>query len=189
MARMSEEQWNDLKFKITIGVILAIIGGSVYAVGPGLSKFVDRARARKTEPWAPKWFYNVGRVYEITGREPKALEVYKEFYLLYSGDERQLPGIEVALEGYPHQDHYALVPTWASAYSEGSRPAWVGGENAKPHPLMAAVLMRLSRIAEDKRDYQEARVFYRMVLHNFPEGTPTYTEAKKAEKRDISRGF
>lgn len=188
MARMSEEQWSDLKFKITIGVILLIVGFAVYSIGPGLdSLYLKRARTHKAEPWAPKWFYNVGRIYEATGRMPKALETYKEFYFNYCGDEKQLPGIEVAFEAteWGNTENYALVPQWAG----GSRPSWVGGEGAKPHPMMADVLMRLSRHEEDQRNYPQARLYYMMVLENFPAGSPAYVQAEAAKKRDVARGF
>lgn len=191
MARMSEEQWNDLKFKIGVGVVLLVVGSAAYGIGPGLKKFVAHARAHKTEPWAPKWYYNIGRIYEATWRRQEALETYKEFYFNYCGDERQLPGIGLVFEEtqYPHTEHYAFVPIWAA---QGGRPSWIGGENAKPHPLMADVLMRLSRDEEDKRNYIDARLYYRMVLDNpdvFPPGSKAHVEAEAAKKRDIQRGF
>ncbi len=191
MARMSEEQWNDLKFKITVGVILLIVGSAAYSIGPGLKKFVARARAHKTElAWAPKWYYNLGRIYEATWRKPEAEEVYKEFYHNYSGDEKLLQGIATVIEDtkYPQQDIIAFIPKWGGP----GRPTWVGGEGAKPHPLLADVLMRLSRMEEEQRNYQDSRLYYRMVLDNpdvFAPGTPAHVAAEAAKKRDISRGF
>lgn len=187
MARMSEEQWNDLKLKITIVVILLIVGSAAYAIGPGLNKFVLHARANKTADWAPKCYYWIGRIYETTWRWPQAEEVYKEFYHNYSGDEKLLEGIGVVFEDidYPHQDYYAMIPKWAGE----SRPSWVGGEGAKPHPLMAEVLMRLSKHEEEARNYIDARLYYRMVLENFPRENPAFALAEAAKKRDLSRSF
>lgn len=189
MARMSEEQWNDLKFKITVGVIVLVVVGSAYGIGPGLKKFRASAIARRTElDFAPKRLYQIGRIYEATWRPAEALETYKQFYWNYCGDEKQLPGIGVVFEELNWQwtDNYALIPMWAGT---PGRPSWVGGENAKPHPLLAEVLMRLSRIEEDKRNYSEARLYYRMVLDNFPAGSQAYVAAEAAKKRDVQRGF
>lgn len=183
----SEEQWKDLKTKITVAVIIGIIAACGYAIGPGLMKFVDHARKHKTEPWAPKWYYNVGRIYEATWRAPKAMEVYEDFWRNYSGDEAALSDLFVMIEDIKYDTAYpSLVPLFLS---KNPNREWVGGPGAKPHPLMADVLMRLSKMEEERRQYQEARYYYSAVLYCFPSGTAAYTAAEQAKKRDLARGF
>ncbi|MCO5168049.1 MAG: hypothetical protein M9894_17025 [Planctomycetes bacterium] len=188
---MSEEQWNDLKFKITIAVVLLVVGGCVYAIGPGLEKFRDRARLRKTEPWAPEWYFKIGRIYEATWRMDKAVDVYQEFYLHWSGDEQQFRYElnEVLEEAKFDLDFISFYPDVAGRYTKDTRPAWVGGEGAKPHPLMAEVLMRLCRFEEDRRNYHTARYYYLVVLKCFPEGTQAHKDALAAQKRYAQRGM
>jgi hypothetical protein len=183
----SEEQWKDLKMKLTVGVIIAVIGSCVYAIGPGLEKFVDYARDNKNTDWAPRWYYNVGRVYEATWREQKARAVYEDFWKHWSGDERAIPELATMMEDIKYEAQaYAFVPIWAVKHPDRE---WIGGPGAAPHPLMADILMRLSKMEEDKRNYQEARYYYSCVLYCFPSGTDAYAAADKAKKRDLSRGF
>lgn len=182
----SEEQKKDLQTKITVALVVLIVGGAIYGIGPGLSRFVDHARSHKSEPWAPKWYYNIGRVYEATWREKDALKVYQEFYTLWSGDESKYDFVTVQEQAKQELDSPALVPMWAAP---GREP--LGGPGAQPHPLMADVLMRLCQIEENRRDYQTARWYYTCVLVIFPQSLnpQAYARAEAAHKRDLSRSF
>jgi hypothetical protein len=182
----SEEQKKDLQMKITIAVVVIIIGAAIYSIStPGLERLRQKAMASPTEPWAPEWMYKIARVYEATWRKDKALETYKDFYYLYSGDERRLEGIQVTIdESQFGGASYSLIPRW-----ENMNRTWVGGEGAQPHPLMADVLLQMCKICEDDRNYPEARFYYMNVLNCFPAGTEVYNRAKEAEKRDKGRAF
>lgn len=194
---MSEEQWKDLKFKIQIGVFLAIVGAAIFAIGPGLVKFADHAKKHRTEPWAPKWLYNVGRLYEMTGRQDKAKAIYEDFYLIYSGDESkvdfsqvraEMPKVRNKNEEDPNDRWY--VPWVAARYTPETRPAWVGGEGAAAHPLLAMVMYRMLKMYEEDRNYMEVRYLYRAVLYtNLGAGTEGYQRMDESKKRDIVRSF
>lgn len=189
-ARYSDEQWKDLKTKVMVGLILAVIIGSGYSIGPGLDKFLDRARKRKTEEWAPRWFFNIGRIYESTWRKEKARAVYEEFYLTWCGDESKVEGLVTVAEETKYETEYPnFWPDVADRYTRENRPAWVGGEGAKPHPLIADMLIRVSRMYEDDRIYPQCRYAFLCVLRCFPPGTKTYEQAQQAEKRSVSRSF
>lgn len=191
MARMSEEQWKDFKFKIGVGVVFLIVGACAYGIGPGLEKvFLQRARLRKTEAWAPEWYYKVGRVYEATFRTDKAVKVYEEFYLNWCGDERLIPALDEVMEESKFElEHRTFFPEVAGRYTKDTRPMWVGGEGAQPHPKLADVLMRLSRYEEDRRNFHTARYYYLGVLKCFPAGTQAHTQALAAQKRYASRSM
>lgn len=189
-ARYSDEQWKDLKTKILVGIILLVVGGSAYSIGPGLEKYLDRARRQKTAEWAPRWYYNIARIYEATWRKEKARAVYEEFYLTYCGDESKIEALDAVIEETKwNTEQRSFWPDVAGRYSPESRPAWVGGEDAKPHPLMADVLVKVSRMYEDERIYPQCRYAYLCVLRCFPEGTKAYEAAKKAEHRAVQRSF
>lgn len=189
-ARYSDEQWKDLKTKIVLGIILAVFVGAGYSIGPGLEKYLDRARKQKTTEWAPRWYYNIGRIYEATWRKEKARAVYEEFYLTYCGDESKNDALQTVLEETNwNTEQRSFWPDVALRYSQETRPAWVGGEGAKPHPLLADVLVRVSRMYEDERIYPQCRYAFVCVLRCFPEGTKAYEAAKKAEHRSVQRSF
>lgn len=195
MARYSEEQKKDMMFKLQIGVLLAVLGSIGYGLGPGLPKFLEHARKNKDKPWAPTWYLRVGRLMEATFREPQAREVYDEFYLNWSGDESQLTGLdsleEYYKDAYDPKLHRWLWPAVATRYNPDSnpRPAWIGGEGAKPHPMLAEVLMRVVRMHEGERDYGPVRHMYKAVLAVFPPDCLGYKQAEEARKRDAGRSF
>ena len=85
-------------------------------------------------------------------------------------------------------DYPCFWPEVAGRYTPETRPAWVGGEDAKPHPLIADMLIRVSRMYEDDRIYPQCRYAFTAVLRCFP-GTPAHEAAQKAEKRSMSRSF
>lgn len=189
-ARYSDEQWKDMKTKLMVGIVLAVIGAAAYSIGPGLDKYLQRARLRKTEEWAPRWMYNIARIYEATWRKEKAQAVYKEFYLTYCGDESKIEALETVREDLKWDiDFNSFWPDVALEYNKDNRPAWVGGEGAKPHPLMASVLIRVSRMYEDERIYPQCRYAFTCVLHCFPNDSKNIELAQRAEKRSVSRSF
>jgi hypothetical protein len=180
----SEEQWKDLKLKITLAVIVAIVGASVYGVGPGLDKFAARELQHAKEPGVAKKIYNIGRMYEATWREKKALDLYQKAYYVYAGDESKLQGIAQAQdETKMYEDSYALIPFWA-----GGRPQDSFTEGQAPDPVMGDILMRVGRWQEDQRNYGEMRYLYKCVMYCFP-GSAAAKEAELGIKRDLGRSM
>ena len=203
MARYSEEQWKEFKFKLTLLVIVVVVGGAIAAAGPGLEPiFLKRALAQKEQPWAPRWIFNVAKVMEWTFRSKRAKEIYEnEFYWNYRGNEAQEEGLaRLAEEIYPNHEnpehfryflHWQVLP-YLTATDEEKRkqPEWVGGEFAKPHPLMAKVLNRVAKMYEERRDYLPMRHIHRAVQRCFKDVDPqAWAENEEAIKRDSMRSF
>ncbi len=199
-ARYSDEQWKDLKMKIQLGIVALIVGTAIFFVGPGLGKIVNYAKKNKDKPWAAKWLYNCGRLMEMTWRDDKALELYEnDFYLLYCGDESQIDWTEVQKEmaqaqGQPEKlsdsDRFFL-PWIAAKYTPETRPAWVGGEGAKPHPLLEAVLYRVLKFYENHRDSLRVQHIYKACLRPpgiFPADAESHQRMIDAERRAVMRG-
>jgi hypothetical protein len=195
-SRMSEEQKNDLKIKIQIGIFLAVILGALYAVGPGIHKFLDHARKNKDKKWAPEWYLRVAKVLHSTFREKESLKVCEEFYLVWSGDESKLPLAETLEayygERYDKQMHHWIWPAVAQQYvgkNAPKRPPWQGGEGAKPHPLLTDIMVMVIKHHEGERDYPPLRHIIRASLAAFPKETVAYKRLEEAQKRDIVRSY
>ena len=201
----SEEQKQDRKVKLTVLAVVVVLGLCVYGIGPGLGKVLDHWRLKKNDPQAPVWYYRVATIYSSTFREAKAKEVWEEFYLTYSGNEANVEGLDVALQhmemapdDWPNR-HF--IPWIANRYSETNpRPAWlgvssdpkaplIGGENAKPHPLLQDVLYDYGKTFEDGRNYFEARHLYSCALYCFPGGTKVATKLEAAKLRLLVKGW
>jgi hypothetical protein len=196
MARRSEEQWKDIKFKLTVFVVLATVVTTVVCVGPGLRPiFLERARKNLDKPWAAVHMYNIARLEEMTMRRDNAMEIYSEIYINFAGNEQELDGIERALaelgsEG--DEEKYFLAPWLATQYdlpgeeAENPRPNHQIGP--KPHKMVPKALMRLGEYLEDHKDYVKTRHLFRAIKYCFP-GTQEANEAEAALLRDVQRSF
>ncbi len=81
---MGEWTW---KTKITIVVCLLLFFVPIYMTSPaGLERFMKKAYAERDKPGSPKVVYNCARVCEITMRQERADEIYKE-WLSLGGDD------------------------------------------------------------------------------------------------------
>ncbi len=196
MAR-SEEQKKDLKLKLYLAATVVVVGASIYAVGPGLPKLVERQLRKPEHPTTPKFVAFAAGLFDVTYRKEQALSTIRSFYLHYSGDELNFEPLRRAAEDahseakYPiyerfTPEHLATFLPWISSeYDEEARPRpkWVGGEGAKPHPKLADVLIRMARIYEyEEKNYEYAQHIYRCVKHAFPE-----TEAAKSAQAGMIR--
>ena len=199
MARRSEEQWKDLKFKLTVLVTLALIVGAVVCVGPGLRPiFLERARKNMDKPGTAKRMYQIARLEEATMRREKAMEIYSEIYINFAGDETQMDGITKVLESLGKEDtpeEHFLAPWLANQYAlpgeegEGEKPARPNHTiGPKPDPIVADALMRLGLFFEDHKDYIKTRHLFPMIKECFP-GTEAAKEADAALLRDVQRSF
>lgn len=197
-ARYSDEQWKDLKLKIQLGIVALVVGTCIFLVGPGIGKVVNYAKKNKDKPWAAKWLYNCGRIMEMTWRDEKALELYEnDFYLLYCGDESKLDWSVVQTEAAAQRgDREKLDPTdrffipWTAAkYTPETRPPWVGGEGAKPHPLMQDVLYRVLKFYENHRESLRVAHLYKAALKTgaFSPDAEATQRMIDAERRAIMR--
>lgn len=200
--RYSEEQWKELKFKLTLLVVILIVGGAVAGAGPGLEPiFLKRAIERKTEPWAPKWMLNIARLEEWTFRRKRAKELYEnEFYWAYRGNESINEGLAALVEElYSEQDDpdrwkyflpWKVAPYLDAADEAGKKqPEWIGGEFAKPHKLMGPMLLRLARMYEDDRDYISMRHIHKAVKYCFKDDAEVVTQVDEAIRRDSVRQY
>lgn len=197
-SRLSEEQKNDLKIKIQIGIFLAIVAAAIYVVGPGLPKVLEYARKNKDKEWAPRWYLRIAKTYNSTFREKQAMEVCQEFYLNWSGDESRLP-LDDALESlygekYDRERDRWIWPRVACNYvgrDAPKRPPWQGGEGAKPHELLPEILMMVIKQYEGERDYPPVRHILRASLAPgvFTPGTKVYKRLEEAKIRDLVRGM
>lgn len=197
-ARYSDEQWKDLKLKIQLGIVALIVGVLAYLGGPGIGRIVNYSKKNKDKPWAAKWLYNCGRFMEMTWRDDKALELYEnDMYLLYCGDESKLDWEPVQKEmafarGKPDNldpgDRFFL-PWIAQKYTPETRPAWIGGEGAKPHPMLQAALYRVLKYYEDHRDSLRVQHIYKACRRTnvFPPEDEASKRMEDAERRGIMR--
>lgn len=200
--RWSDEQWKEFKFKVTLLIILVVVGLAVFAAGPGIEKFfLKPALDKKTEPWAAQRVLQVCRTMEWTARRARAHEIYEnEFYFNWRGDESKLQGLRNWVEQkYSDQDDPDawgyFLPWKVQPYlnSEQEQPAWIGGEGASPHQLFPKGMLFLARIYEDKRDYIPMRHILRSLEECFKTGEFTQAEEKadleEAIKRDAVRSY
>ena len=197
MARRSEEQWKDLKFKIQVSVVLAIVIGTAICVGPGLEPiFLKRARKNLDKPGAPVHMYRIARI-EETMRRDKAMEIYREIYINYAGDESSLDEIGEVLATigkYDDPENYFLAPWLATQYDlpgedEDGKPTRPNHQTgSRPHPLVGEALLRLALFLEDHKDYTKTRHLFPMLIAVFP-GTEVAKQAESAMLRDVQRSF
>lgn len=200
--RYSEEQWKEFKFKLTLFIVVVVVGGAAAAIGPGLEPlFLKRAREKKTEAWAPRWMYNIARIEEATFRLPRAKELYEqEIYWLYRGNEAQYEPLAAMIEteyaDNDDPDRYRYFLPWLvwpyldSSTEEGRKqPDWVGGEFAKPNPIMGRVLNRVAKIYEEKRDYIPMRHVHKVMKYSFKEDAEAWAEGEEARLRDSTRSY
>ncbi len=198
-ARYSDEQWKDLKMKIQIGILALVVGTLGFLGGPGIGKIVNYAKKNKEKPWAAKWLYRCGRFMEMTWRDEQALKLYEnDFYLLYSGDESKLDWSTVQQDmANARGKGEVLLPAdrcflpWISqAFTPESRPPWVGGEGAKPDPLLQDVLYRVLKYYEDHRDSLRFQHIYKACLKTgaFSSDAEATQRMLDAERRGIMRG-
>lgn len=200
--RWSDEQWKEFKFKVTLLVILAVVGLAVAAGGPGIEKFfLKPAMDKKTEPWAAKRVLQVCQVMEWTARRQRAFEIYEtDFYFNWRGDESKLQGLKNFVEqkyaGEDDPEAWAyFVPWQIHPYlgKEEPPPAWVGGEGAKPHAVFPRGMLNLIEIYEDRRTYTPMRHILHALRHCFETGEFTQADVKidleDAIKRDAMRAY
>ena len=190
MARMSEEQWKDLKLKIIVGVILLTLGLSAYAVGPGLPKFLDYARKHNKEPWAPKWYYRIAKVMEASWRRDQAQEIYVEFVMTF-GDDKTVdfePGL--TYERHPG-DHFAYpyyLP-WKAHELWAQDKEWPDPVQKADRELLGKVLRAHFEYLEDEKKYPEMRHLLGCIKNMWPPGSPTQQFGELAHIRDATRSF
>lgn len=186
MGRMSEEQWKDLKLKFTVLLVLIAIAIPVFAVGPGLPKILEYTRKHQKEPWAQKWYFYIGRTYEITGRDEKGLETYYEFYQLYRGDEEEheTQFEEIAEELKRPDERLAYIPWEAAKYDEDSRPPSIIPKRSE---FLGKVLLQVAKQYENRRDYLPARWIWACVFKMWPAGSEEQQRAANSRKLDATR--
>lgn len=199
--RYSEEQWKEIKFKITLLVIVLIVGAAIAGAGPGLEPFfLKRAIAHKTEPWAAKRMLDIAKLEEMTFRRKAARRIYEEeFYWAYRGNEAANEGLQKMVEEQyasrddvndPERFQYFLPwKNWSYIDSGTTPPPWVGGEFAKPDKYFAQGMLRLARQLEDDHDYVNMRHLHQAILYALSDDPKIKAEIEEAIKRDKSRAF
>jgi hypothetical protein len=197
-ARYSDEQWKDLKMKIQLGILALVVGAAAYLGGPGIGKIVNYAKKNKEKPWAAKWMYNCGRFMEMTWRDDQALALYEtEIYPLFCGDESKLDWTQVQSEmafargkqELSPLDRYFLPWVVETYVPIETRPPWIGGEGAKPNPVLQAALYRVLKHYEDRRDSLRVQHLYKACLRTgaFPPDDEASQRMLDAERRGIMR--
>lgn len=199
--RYSEEQWKEIKFKITLLVIVVVVGLLVVGAGPGLEPvFLKRAIERKNEPWAAKRMLDIAKLEEMTFRRKAARRIYEdEFYWAYRGNEAANEGLQKMIEEqYETRDdiddaeryrYFLPYKVWPHLDAGTQPPPWVGGEFAKPDKTFAEGMLRLARQMEDDHDYVNMRHLHQAILYALSDDPKIKAEIEESIKRDKTRAY
>lgn len=198
MARLSDEAKKDRKVKIVVGLILFVIIGFGFGIGPGLPRVLDHAREHRTEPWAAQRYLHIAFVMEMTFREDKAMEIYDEFYLLWGGKDWEEDFSEVLGELHDNE-HYGYYFPQVNARYDGfpgideddpdivnRRPAPLSDTR---HPLFGQALIKRAKYFEGQRLYSESRPMFACLFFMWPPGSPEHTEGEQGRRRAALRSF
>jgi hypothetical protein len=195
--KRSEEQKNDLKMKVGVGITLAIVGGLIYFLGPGLPTFLEEARKNREKPGSAERMYNVAKLMSMTMRDKEAQEIYDEMYLHYSGYDWEVD-FEPVMEELGYDDYaQAFYLPWIMERFDGlpgdddpdirnPRPKPVSKE---PHPLLGKVLYEKAMHFERERNYFKSNHIWSVLYNLWPSGSWENVEAGKARKRAMQRSF
>lgn len=195
---MSDEAKKDLKIKITVAVIVVLVGGPLLALGPGMPSIVKHYREKRAEPDSPKRLLQCAQLMDMTMREDEAQKLYDDLYLMYSGNDWEAD-FELVLEELGTGDDQAFYLPWLVKDYDGMpgvdpddpdivnrRPAPVSSTR---HPIMGEVLQAKAKYLEDARLYGKCRHIYRCLFYMWPDGSPEKAAGKAAEVRHLSRSF
>lgn len=183
MARYSRDQIRDIKNRLALTAVAAAVGGGVFLFGPGLENVVANAREHRAEPWAPERMVQVAQVMSWTFREERAIEIYEEFYLAYSGDEELVDFGEVT----EYEVNSYFIPAIARRYDEEHpRPKRVG---EKAHPLLGKVLAAYAMHWERRRRYDISDHIWLCLERLWPPGSPEQQFGADGIRRSMLRSF
>lgn len=185
----SEQQKEDLKFKITVAVTLAVILTPIITLGPALPKVLDHYRTNAAkDPNAPARYIQIANVQNTTFREDQALKTLEEFYMLFMEDDYDPDDIPEENISKYYKD-VGLPNRWCY---------WIpiGDADAKPAPVrkatkeqVAEAMALLAQMYQDKRDYPRSSHIYTLLKTFWEPGTFGRKQGDDGHKRMLMRQF
>ena len=186
----SEEQKKDLKMKLYTVIFFLLVGGTIGYFGPGIHRFqVQPAMAKKDADG----MLRAASILWWTGRRDAAMQVYRDFYLMFRGNEAKDESlIELAESKYGEDNNWTFYAPfiWTSQYwdaeNEEFRQPAIAPVNPEgpPHARLPEALLRMGIYWEDKKERVQYVHLYSVIDHCFPNADP---EVRKKAKNGLLR--
>jgi hypothetical protein len=187
MARMSEEQKKDLKFKLGLAVLALCIAIPVCVIGPYIESVRDHYRDNAaTDPNAPTRLYWIATIQMNTGREEAGIKTCELFWELFMSDEEDWDlAEETSLHKYLDEVPLSYM-YWKLTEDEDEKKAPVALADKE---VVAKVLVLLGNYFEGEHNYERSDHLMGALRAFWPEGTEGRIQGDKGLTRSQGRSF